>query len=133
MKEGKRMVDNSKLKNMLLLHFALFLYAAVGIFQKLSAQCLANCQTDYSLSNRSFFLALVYFAITAAIIAVYALLWQVVLKKTPLNIAYANKGICTIWTALFGFLLFQERLTPGKAIGLLIVLIGVFFVVTDNE
>ena len=44
-----------------------------------------------------------------------------------------NKGICTLWTALLGILLFGETITWGKALGIVVVLIGVLLVVTDHE
>ena len=50
-----------------------------------------------------------------------------------LTFAYANKGICTLWTALSGLILFGEQLTLGKAVGICVVLIGVLLVVTDHE
>ena len=51
----------------------------------------------------------------------------------PLNFAYSNKGICTLWTALFGLAFFGEQMTFGKAAGLAAVLAGVALVVTDHE
>ena len=59
--------------------------------------------------------------------------WQQVLKRMPLNFAYSNKGVCTLWTALFGLAFFGEQMTWGKAAGLVVVLAGVALVVTDHE
>ena len=51
----------------------------------------------------------------------------------PLGFAYSNKGVCTLWTALFGLAFFGEQMTWGKAAGLVVVLAGVALVVTDHE
>ena len=51
----------------------------------------------------------------------------------PLNFAYSNKGVCTLWTALLGLAFFGEQMTFGKAAGLAAVLAGVALVVTDHE
>ena len=69
---------------------------------------------------------------SVAALGAYSILWQQVLKRMPLNFAYSNKGVCTLWTCLFGILFFGESLTLGKAAGILVVLLGVWLVVTDH-
>jgi multidrug transporter EmrE-like cation transporter len=56
-------------------------------------------------------------------------LWQQTLKRKPLSFAYSNKGICTLWSCLFGLFFSAKVLTPGKAIGIVVVLCGVWLVV----
>ncbi|MBE5793448.1 MAG: transporter [Clostridiales bacterium] len=107
---------------LLLLFFTLLLYAACSVFAKLSG----NAMEAGNLTG-----SLVFLALEFLMLVVYSLLWQVVLKHLPLNVAYASKGLCTLWTCLFGILLFQEALTLGKALGTLLVLGGVYLVVTD--
>ena len=109
---------------LLLLLATLLLYSVVSVFAKLSGNALAAGNSAASLV----FLGLEFLALV-----VYSLLWQLVLKRLPLNVAYAAKGVCTLFTCLFGILLFQEALTFGKALGILVVLGGVCLVVTDHE
>jgi multidrug transporter EmrE-like cation transporter len=109
---------------LLLLLATLLLYSVVSVFAKLSGNALAAGNSAASLV----FLGLEFLALV-----VYSLLWQVVLKHLPLNVAYASKGLCTLWTCLFGILLFQEAITLGKLLGTLLVLGGVYLVVTDPE
>ncbi|MBR2923395.1 MAG: transporter [Clostridia bacterium] len=109
---------------LLLLFFTLLLYSACSVFAKFSG----NAMEAGNLTGSFVFLALEFL-----MLVVYSLLWQVVLKHLPLNVAYASKGLCTLWTCLFGILLFQEAITLGKVLGTLLVLAGVFLVVTDPE
>lgn len=109
---------------MLLLHGALLLYAIVSVFAKLAGIQMAQAQLWPTL----LFLGLEAFALL-----VYSVLWQQVLKRMELTFAYSNKGVCTLWTALFGLFFFGESLTLGKAVGILVVLAGVLLVVTDHE
>lgn len=111
-------------KALLLLHGTLLLYAAVSVFAKLAGTALSQRDTPMTL----WMLGLEF-----VVLAVYSLLWQQVLKRMPLNFAYSNKGVCTLWTCLFGLLFFGESLTWGKAAGILVVLVGVGLVVTDHE
>lgn len=107
-----------------MLHGTLFLYAVVSVFGKLAGLYMAGEQWLPTLG----FLGLEVLALL-----VYSILWQQVLKRMPLGFAYANKGVCTLWTALFGLVLFGESLTWGKAVGIVVVLIGVWLVVSDHE
>lgn len=108
----------------LLLHGTLLLYAVVSLFGKYAGVNLAAQQTVPALT----FLGLEF-----AALVVYAALWQQTLKRMPLSFAYSNKAVCTLWSCLFGLVFFGETLTWGKAIGILIVLVGVWLVVSDHD
>ena len=107
---------------LLLLFFTLLLYSACSVFAKFSGNALEAGQMTRSL---------VFLALEFLMLVIYSLLWQVVLKHLPLNVAYASKGLCTLWTCLFGILFFREAITLGKVLGTLLVLGGVYLVVTD--
>lgn len=110
-------------RNLLVLHGTLLLYAMVSVLAKLAGMAMAGGEAARTL---------VFLGLEALALLVYSLLWQQVLRRMPLHFAYANKGVCTLWTALFGVLLFGETLTWGKALGILVVLMGVALVVTDH-
>ena len=112
---------------MLLLHGTLLIYAVVSVFAKLAGLRLAAQDAGMTLA---------FLAAEAAALLAYSLLWQLVLRRMPLTFAktaYSNKGVCTLWTALFGLAFFGEQMTWGKAAGLVVVLAGVALVVTDHE
>lgn len=60
-----------------------------------------------------------------ALLGVYAIGWQQVIKRLPLTYAYANKAVTVIWGIVWGALLFNERVSPPKLAGAAIVLAGV--------
>ncbi len=69
---------------------------------------------------------LLFYGLDLMILGIYALLWQQVIKKFELSIAYANKAITLLWTPIWGIVLFHEQITPGKAAGIVLVMIGIF-------
>ena len=80
------------------------------------------------MASKYAFLSLKYclfFGLEFLILAVYAVLWQQVIKKFQLSVAYANKAIMLLWTLLWYRLIFGQLITPGKVIGVLIVMAGV--------
>ena len=112
------------LKDMLLLHATLLLYAVVSVLGKIAGLHLALKETTA---------ALLFLGLEFGTLAVYAVLWQQTLKRMPLSFAYSNKAVCTLWSCLFGLLFFGESLTLGKALGIVVVLAGVWLVVSEHE
>ena len=75
---------------------------------------------------------MVYYGIAVAILGIYAIVWQQVLKKVPLVIAFSNKAVTVIWGSIWGYFLFDERITLGKVLGLGIIIAGIFLISSDT-
>lgn len=63
---------------------------------------------------------------------VYAVLWQKILKRFELSVAYANRSVVTIFGMIWGVLLFHEQFTWNMAVGTAIIALGVYIVVTGE-
>ena len=122
--EGEVLSRRVPAKDFLLLHATLLLYSVASIFAKAAGIGLGTGDA----AAVYLFLALEMLALGA-----YAVLWQQTLKRMALSFAYSNKGICTLWSCLFGLIFFGESLTLGKALGIAVVLAGVWLVVSDHE
>ncbi len=75
----------------------------------------------------------VFYSLEILILGVYALLWQQIIKKIPLNVAYANKAVSLIWGMIWGTVIFKEHISPANLIGAAVVLSGVLLMVTGGE
>ena len=108
----------------LLLHIILLFYSLASVCSKYAAK----------LPFLSFKWCALY-ATMILILGVYAILWQQVLKKLPLNLAYANKAVTIIWGMLFGATIFNEasKITVFNIIGAIIVIAGVILMVTGQN
>ncbi len=81
------------------------------------------------MAGRQEFLSFNFFVFYGALILIlfiYAILWQQVLKKISLVIAYACKGIGIIYGIIWGMAFFNEELTWKMVTGAILVLIGVY-------
>lgn len=105
-----------------ILHIILFLYSLSGV-------CSKAASSKPFLSSK---FCLLYGA-SLFILVIYAILWQQVLKKIPLNIAYANKAITLVWGIIWGTVLFKEKIQTPNLIGAVIVIAGVLLVVTGGD
>jgi len=106
----------------------IFLYLAFGIdsfatvFGKLASQ-------HETLSLPFIF----WYGLDIAVYGVFAILWQQILKKMPLSIAYSNRPIVTILGVIYGVIFFKDRLTVTAVLGIVIIMIGIFLVVYEPK
>ena len=59
-----------------------------------------------------------------AVLGIYAIFWQQMIKRFELSIAYANKAMTLLWSLLWSVLIFRDSVTPAKAVGVLLVIAG---------
>lgn len=111
------------MKTLLGLHALLALYSLCSICGKLAA--------GFPFMSIGFILS---YGGMIAVLGIYAIGWQQVIKRMPLTAAYANKAVTIVWGLVWGFLLFHETVSLGKVIGAAIVLGGVvLFSLADDK
>jgi drug/metabolite transporter (DMT)-like permease len=111
-----------KAKYLVILHIILALFSVSGIFSKLAAG-------EETLS----FKWIIYYGAVLFILFIYAIAWQQIIKKMPIVTAYANKAVMVIWGIVWGLIFFKEAITVPKIIGAVIIIAGVYLVVTGDE
>ena len=111
-----------KAKYLVILHIILALFSISGIFSKLAA-------AEEMLSMRW----IVYYGAVLFILFIYAIAWQQIIKKMLIVTAYANKAVIVIWGIVWGLVFFKEAITMPKMIGAVIIIAGVYLVVTGDE
>lgn len=119
--EERGMLTDRKSRDFMMLHAALLIYSFGGIFQKMA-----------SLSRFLSVGFIVWYLLLQAASMVYIIGWQDILKRMPLNTAYANKSIVIVWGILWGKLVFGERITPNMVVGSLIIFAGILLVVSAD-
>lgn len=76
---------------------------------------------------------ILFYGLEVVILGIYALLWQQVIKKYDLSIAYANKAVTLIWALLWSVILFKEHLKWNQIVGVLIVIAGIYMLNTTGK
>ena len=90
---------------------------------------VAKFATGKELFSFSFFL---FYGLEIVILGVYAILWQQMIKKFDLSVAYANRAMALLWSAIWAVVLFHEKLDGKQIVGILLVVLGTVIVNTDN-
>ena len=101
------------------LYGALFFYSLSSVMTKLSSR--------FAVFSWPFLLS---YGASLAILVVYAVVWQQVLKHFSLSTAYANKPVATLLSMIWGVVLFDEPLTWNMVLGAAILLCGIRMVVS---
>lgn len=113
----------SKKSIYLLLHISLLFSSLSGVCSK-----MASGYTDRIFSIPFLF----WFGLVFVIMMGYAVLWQQILKKMPLTVAYANKPVTLIWGIIWGTLIFQEKITWNMIVGAAIIFAGIYLVTSED-
>lgn len=109
-------------KNLLLLHLLLMVYSVSSVFSKLAAK--------YPFLSTGFILC---YGAVLAILFLYAIGWQQILKSLPIITAYANKAITVIWGTVWGLLFFHEQLSVKKLFGISLIVAGILLFTQEGE
>ena len=109
-----------KIKNIILLQGVVVIYTLSGIMSKNAS---ANGDNPVKF--------LVFFGLEFVMLAVYAVLWQQMIKRFELSVAYANRSMAVLWSMLWAVLFFHDEITVKNIIGVLLVTVGTVIINTD--
>ena len=69
-----------------------------------------------------------FFALEACVLGIYAICWQQMIKRFDLAVAYANRAMAILWTALWAVVFFHEDVDLVKWLGVLCIMLGCYLV-----
>lgn len=108
------------LKNIIVLQAVVVVYTLSSVVAKLA--------TGRELFSFAFFL---FYGLEIVILGIYAILWQQMIKRFDLSVAYANRAMALLWSALWAVILFHEGLSVKQMLGIALVIMGTVIVNTD--
>lgn len=112
----------TKLKEIFILQIVIAIYTLSTVFAK-----FASGQEFMS------FKFILYYGLEMLILAVYAVVWQQLIKKFDISVAYANKAMGLLWSIVWAILIFNETITIKNVIGVIIVIAGTIIVNSEDE
>lgn len=109
------------MKKLIVLQLVVMIYTLSSIVAKIAS--------GKELFSPAFILL---YGLEVVILGIYAILWQQMIKKFPLSVAYANRAMALLWSGIWAFFIFEEVLTWKQLLGMLLVVIGTVFVNKDT-
>jgi len=110
-------LSKKKILNLIYLHLIFFFYSIISIFSKIASQ--------YSFFSKEFFF---YYAIMLFMLAIYSLIWQQIIKKFKISVAYSHKAVVLCWTLIWAVIIFKETITVNNLIGSIVIIFGIYIV-----
>ena len=119
--EKKPLKRSITLKNIIFLQLIVIVFTFSGVAAKMASG-------ERFLSPRF----ILFFGIQLGILGIYAILWQQIIKRFDLSVAYANRAMAIMWSMLWAVVFFHEEISVQNVIGVLIVIIGIVIVNSDG-
>jgi drug/metabolite transporter (DMT)-like permease len=91
-----------------------FIYTTSGVFSKLASQ-----QVFLSPGYIAFL------ACTVGVLGIYAVLWQQIIKRMDVSLAYMFKGTGVVFGLLLAHIVFGEAITTTNMVGAAIIICGI--------
>ena len=98
----------------MLLVIAFLIYSMTGVFVK-------SASLEDFLSSA--YLLRLFWAVLA--LGIYAILWQICLKKVPLSQAYLFKSMTVLFGLVFAYTFFNEEISLMNIVGALFIIMGI--------
>lgn len=111
-----------KIKNILMMQGVVIIYTFSGIMSK-------NASSNGDNPVRFLF----FFGMELVILAVYAVLWQQMIKHFEISVAYANRSMAVLWSMLWAVIFFHDKITFANIIGILLVILGTVIIDTGTD
>lgn len=109
-------MKNIKIKQIIQLQLIVIIYTIAGIMAK-----FASWQESIVAMG-------IFFLLDLGLLGIYAILWQQMIKVFPLSIAYANRAMALLWSAIWAKIIFGEKLTLKQLVAIMLVIVGTILV-----
>lgn len=104
-------------KSLALLQGIVIIYTLSGVAGKLAS--------GHGFLSTGFIL---WYGAEILVLGIYAILWQQIIKKFDLSVAYANRSVALLWSMLWAVILFGEKITVQNMVGVAVVIAGTMIV-----
>lgn len=108
-------------KDYAFLHISILIYSVTIVLSKLAA--------GYDFLSLGY---IICYGGMVAVLGIYAILWQQVIKRFEPSVAYSHKSVTVIWALIISAVLFGESITFGNIIGTALIVCGVVMVSQDD-
>lgn len=102
------------IKSYILLIIAFLIYSCSGVFSK-----LASTEEFLSIGYLKFFFLLI------ASLAVYAVMWQLILKRIQLSQAFLCKSMTVVFSLMLAHFFFGENISLKNMLGAALIVTGI--------
>ena len=74
-----------------------------------------------------------FFGLDLLFLGIYAICWQQMIKIFPLSVAYANRAMALLWSAIWAKIIFGEQISVKQMVGIALVIVGTLIINTEIQ
>lgn len=110
------------IKNIVLLQAVVVIYTLSSVMSKFAAANVED-MTKFVL----------FFGLEFALLGIYAVLWQQMIKRFELSVAYANRAMALVWSMIWAVIFFHDEISIQNICGVLLVILGILIINTEHK
>lgn len=123
LRQGDDTVEKlKKVKNVILLQGVVIIYTISSVMSK-----------EASASKGQLLRFFFFFGMEFVFLGIYAVLWQQMIKRFELSVAYANRSMAVLWSMVWAVIFFHDNITVKNIVGVLLVVAGTAIVNMDTK
>lgn len=109
------------IKQIFLLQAIIIIYTISGVMAK------------FASAGETLEKMILFFGLDLMFLGIYAICWQQMIKIFPLSVAYANRAMALLWSAIWAKIIFGEQIGLKQMVGIALVIIGTMVINTDKQ
>ena len=109
------------LKQIVLLQAIVVIYTVSGIMAK------------FASAGETLGKIILFFGLDLMFLGIYAICWQQMIKIFPLSVAYVNRAMALLWSAVWARIIFGEQIGVKQMLGIAFVVLGTLVINMDKE
>lgn len=109
------------IKQLIILQLIIVIYTISSVMAKMAS-------VSETLEKLIFF-----FGLDLLFLGIYAICWQQMIKIFPLSVAYANRAMALLWSAVWAKIIFGENISVRQIVAIIIVIAGMMIINTEKE
>lgn len=94
---------------------------------------IAGIMAKFASAGETLEKILLFFGLDLMFLGIYALCWQQMIKIFPLSVAYANRAMALLWSAVWAKIIFGEEIDIKQMLGIVFVILGTLIINTEKE
>ena len=109
------------IKQIILLQVIVAIYTVSGIMAK------------FASAAETLEKIILFFGLDLLFLGIYAICWQQMIKIYPLSVAYANRAMALLWSAVWAMIIFGEQISGRQMAGIALVVAGTIIINSNQQ
>ena len=94
---------------------------------------ISSIMAKFASAGETLEKTILFFGLDLMFLGIYAICWQQMIKIFPLSVAYANRAMALLWSAVWAKIIFGEQIGLKQMAGIALVIIGTMVINTEKQ